>query len=290
MRGRECPIPEVSRDDVVARGAREAPDEDVFGAGPEEQLRAFPRRRSRRRHVVHEQNAARSAGARAEGVAHVAGAAGERQAALALVRPDFHEAAGLERDVEERRNGRAEEIGGVIAAPVRARGRGDGGGFVHGLGRGQAVREHPGQVRREVIGSAEFEGDQDSPRGAAIGRRGPEAPEGRRIEKAASAAQGIFPGLGSLPPLEGFIADSAARLWKRRQGFPARLADAAAQEALDTAFAARETARGEQKVRGRANEGVQFSLRESRSAAVNIRGRILEVFSEFPCDNLKLGT
>ncbi len=101
-----------------------------------------------------------------ERAAHVGRAPADRKPALDLGLAALYEAAPGERKSEARREGDGQGLGGVIAArPPRAEGRGDADDLV-GRRHRQRLGHDPGESRRDVVGPAELEGEQDLARRA----------------------------------------------------------------------------------------------------------------------------
>ena len=160
----------------------------------------------------------------------------------------------------------------MVGPAPGSRRRGDRGHFVQGVGRREALGHHPRQVRREIVGAAELEGDQDLARRAAVGSGRAQPPEERRGEDAASAAREPIERPGLTDRRHGLIADLAAVLLRPLQRVPAGVADAATEESLEPAVPAGEAAGREDETGGGAQQGVQQLLRERRLWSVDIGG------------------
>ncbi len=151
----------------------------------------------------------------------------------------------------------------VAAAPNGPRGRGHRGDFPGNPRRAITRESEPldddfREARAEVVGSAEFEREENRARRTAIGGSSTQRPIGRRIDHAATAVERALGG-------QRLVADPAPRIRRQRKRAPARLADSAAKNPFDRAGVAREASR-RQKV-GRRGPADSLERRRGRDDA-----------------------
>ena len=149
----------LARQKIFARGASEAPDIDRPGSGGSQNPSALAGRGARGRDIVHEQNLRWAGPTNAKGSSNIGGAAARRQTALPIGLADLLESVRRTGETEPGRHGLREKLRRVVATPCGPCRGGDRDDLRNARAEAEPFGHHAREVRGQIIGSAELEGD-----------------------------------------------------------------------------------------------------------------------------------